>query len=538
MARRSKEQHRSVTVAAPQGSAGTRVLEFAGKYSLVLAVSLVLLATVRIAATYTVFNHTSDEPAHIACGMQWLDKGVYQWEAQHPPLSRVFMALGPYLSGIRSQNTPPSKFLAMSWEGANILYAGHHYDRTLSLARMGNLPFFWLACAVVYWWGFRYFSRAAAVAALALFTFLPPVLAHAGLATTDMALTACLGAAFLAGMNWLEKPSLGSGALFGVATGLMILSKFSALVFFPAAVALAMGWYLFTARPAWNVAPRLASFGLAVLVAVLLVWAGYRFSFDHVPAPELFAGIRQVIEHNAGGQPTYLLGSRSDNGFLLYFPVALAVKTPLAFLALLFTGLAMVKYERRLWIAIAFAAGVLLPAMYSNISIGVRHILPIYIAFSIVAAVGLVRMLELGATRKWIPAASGVLLVWLAASSVLSHPDYLPYFNELAGGEPEKILADSDLDWGQDLKRLSARLHEVGATSVAFESYIVGDWEGEHGFPPIKKTDQLHPIVGWNAVSMGVLKQTRMVLWAENIKPRERVGKSIFLWYFPPPPGR
>ena len=45
-----------------------------------------------------------------------------------------------------------------------------------------------------------------AVGALAvfLFSFLPPVLAHAGLATTDMALTAFLGAAFLSGLVWVE----------------------------------------------------------------------------------------------------------------------------------------------------------------------------------------------------------------------------------------------------------------------------------------------------------------------------------------------
>jgi 4-amino-4-deoxy-L-arabinose transferase-like glycosyltransferase len=85
-------------------------------------------------------------------------------------------------------------------EGAKILYTGDHYDRTLALARLGVLPFFWVACAMVYWWGRRYFSRAVAVVAVFLFTFLPPVLAHAGLATTDMALTAFMTAWFVTGL--------------------------------------------------------------------------------------------------------------------------------------------------------------------------------------------------------------------------------------------------------------------------------------------------------------------------------------------------
>jgi hypothetical protein len=38
---------------------------------------LILIASVRIVSTYTVFNHTSDEPNHIACGMEWLDRGTY-----------------------------------------------------------------------------------------------------------------------------------------------------------------------------------------------------------------------------------------------------------------------------------------------------------------------------------------------------------------------------------------------------------------------------------------------------------------------------
>ncbi len=163
--------------------------------------ALVLVASIRIIATYTVFSHTYDEPAHIACGMEWLDKGVYKWEPQHPPLARVATALGPYLLGTRCQNTPNVDLASMTHEGLAILYYGHHYDLTLALARLGILPFFWIACLVVYWWGRRYFSPSVAVVAVFLFSFLPPVLAHAGLATTDMALTAFLGAAFLSGSD-------------------------------------------------------------------------------------------------------------------------------------------------------------------------------------------------------------------------------------------------------------------------------------------------------------------------------------------------
>src|SRR5260370_12456479 len=67
---------------------------------------LTLIASARIAATYTVFNETVDEPAHIACGMEWLDKGVYRYEPQHPPLARVMTAIAPYLAGSRATGPP------------------------------------------------------------------------------------------------------------------------------------------------------------------------------------------------------------------------------------------------------------------------------------------------------------------------------------------------------------------------------------------------------------------------------------------------
>ncbi|MEI9972239.1 MAG: hypothetical protein WDO73_09405 [Ignavibacteriota bacterium] len=51
--------------------------------------------------------------------------------------------------------------------------------------------------------------------ALFFFSFLPPVLAHAGLATTDMALTAFLGAAFVSALRWSGSPTWKNALLFG-----------------------------------------------------------------------------------------------------------------------------------------------------------------------------------------------------------------------------------------------------------------------------------------------------------------------------------
>ena len=154
-------------------------------------------------------------------------------------------------------------------------------------------------------------------------------------------------------------------------------------------------------------------------------------------------------------------------------------------------------------------------------------------------------MFDQRASRSaWIGYAAFALVGWMALSGVWNHPDYLAYFNELAGSEPERILADSDLDWGQDVSRLSARLREVGANSVAFDPFIVAYLREFHGFPPIQPSDPVTPSEGWNAVSITNWKVARMglmdqypdvSLWPDQVKPRERVGRGMLLYYFVPP---
>jgi len=160
-----------------------------------------------------------------------------------------------------------------------------------------------------------------------------------------------------------------------------------------------------------------------------------------------------------------------------------------------------------------------------------------------VAGAGGLRLLELARTARWAGWTLGGLVVWLMATSALSHPDYLPYFNALAGDEPEKVVVDSDLDWGQDMKRLSNRLREAGATQVTFNPFISAYLEAVHGFPPIQPMNPVTPSSGWNAVSLTMLKLARLglynehpevKLWPEQIKPAQRIGKGVLLWYFPP----
>jgi len=510
--------------------------------------ALLAIASARIVTTYHVFNDTIDETPHIGVGMEWLDGGSYRSEPEHPPLARLMAAMGPYLLGARYTGLPTA-----AAEGRAVLKFEGEYDRNLAMARLGILPFFWLASTVVYLWARRSFGEPAAFFATLCFTTFPPALAHAGLATTDMAATGTMGAAFLALLAWAERPSRLRSFLCGMALAAAVLSKYSSLAFLPVATVAAVALYLLLERPgvAW-LREWLRARGLSILVVALVacffIWAGFRFSFDRVPAPELWKGIATVAEHNRNGHPSYLLGRYAEKGQWDYYPVVLAVKTPMALIALMIAGTVACWNRRRkshgaYLTPAAFSGGILLFAIvFSHINLGIRHVLPAFTGLSVIAGVGARQLWSWGRIGKVVLA---VLLFWMVLSSGLSHPDYLAYFNELARGRPERILVDSDLDWAQDTKRLAIRLKELGVHDLAIDAFNIDYMEtlqAQDEFPATRPLNPIQPDKGWNAASvtrltLWPLGQPRNKLtaapWTDRIPPTERVGHGFLLWYVP-----
>jgi len=328
-------------------------------------VVLIAIAVGRIALTYQVFTQTYDEPLHIACGMRWL-YGTFTSCLEHPPLARVAVALPLYLDGVR-----PSRLEARTDEGNAILHNRNTYMRTLTLARLGILPFFVIASVVVWLWTRSLFGELSALLAVLLFTSLPPVLAHSGLATTDMPLAALFLCALYVFTVWLRQSNLLRSLVFGFTLGLAALSKFSIFVFLPACVLTLLASLWLTERPALKtvtsaIRRRTKPLIVSLTLALAVIWAGYRFSATPVTAPDnrphrvvrllgidsllseksrlreltyalveapipaskLFEGIRIVWEHNAGGHEAYLLSENRRDGWWYFFIIALAVKTP------------------------------------------------------------------------------------------------------------------------------------------------------------------------------------------------------------------
>jgi 4-amino-4-deoxy-L-arabinose transferase-like glycosyltransferase len=513
-------------------------------------VLLVSAGVLRIVLTYRAVAQTVDETPNIACGMQWLDQGRYDLGPFHPPLARIAMAIGPYLYGLRSQGVPDR------WkEGNAILHSRGKYSVALTLARLGILPFFVLAAVCVWLWSARILGERGSLVAVFIFTNLPIVLAHAGVATTDMAVVFAL----YSFTRWMEQPDFRNSVLWGVAVAMALLAKFSAFLVVPLCT---LAILLVYRKKFGAPVVRFKMLAVAVLASFLVIWGAYRFSVRRMqepvdsglaaqssiwaaisriplPAAQLPDGLMLVRVLNHDGHPAFLRGEVRQTGWWYFFPLTLGIKTPLAVLILAILGLAVARGG-------ALAPGlcclaILAACLGSHLNTGLRYLLCLFPMLSIVAAQGAMYLWD----RTRLRPLAAVLMLWLTISSLRAHPDYIPYFNELAGAHPENILVDSDLDWGQDMKRLVWKLHELKVDHV----YLACLWSGDDskiGLPAWDGLEPYKPVTGWVAISYTMLKlhgrmlaqaagrQDSAYAWLDRYQPVARVGKSMLLYHIAP----
>jgi hypothetical protein len=555
-------------------------------YVLVIGL-LILVGCARIISTYSIFSQTWDEPSHIAAGMEWLDEGTFTFEPTHPPLARLMTALGPYLAGIRSIDTPGSWWS----EGNAILQYGGQYERNLALARLGILPFFILASIVVAKWSRELFGYAASILATTLFTTLPIILAHAGNATTDMACAATVTLSMYWFSSWVKKPNLRNSIIFGLTIGIAAITKFSTIFFLIGGI----GLFCIIALLAKIKSKKLIKemiikrkiYSLALisifLTGGLTIWAGYRFSIDKlghpenrpyepvdrivgnqgvlhniaytlvenilVPAPEFFTGLLSFLGKDSGGQLEYFLGDIRTTGWWYFYPVIFLLKTPIAFTILCLAGIIFIFShifnKRGNWdeisIPLISVGAIFTVGMIGNVDNGLRQLLSVFPLLAIIAGFGLYRLFTSVNKRRYLvwSFAAG-LFAWQFISSAGAHPDYLAYFNEIGRNYPEKIVVSSDLDWGQDLKRLSQTLKqdEIDHLYIRYNGSQEIDLNN-FGLPANKILQPYQKVSGWVAISifsrtLGTWKAPYdQFAWLKEYQPVRIVGKSIWLYYIP-----
>jgi len=405
-----------------------------------LGAALALVQAVLLVRTAWDKSDTADEPVYIgASALLWAHRD-FTYNEPAPVLPKWGYALALRLTDSWVPGTPAdwSKVIThMLWNRrierlrANLMAA-----RSVTILVTVAAGFF-------LWAAGRRFGPGTAALAHALWCFSPTVLANGSLATADGWVTAMLCAVLWAAVRLVERPTRARFAVCGLAWGLALGCKVTAL---GAAPVLAVVGYV-ALRRAGRAAPiKELVVGLAALggAAALVLWVLYGFRFGWVgpvpvPFPNWISGLLHQSQLAAAGHRAYLFGRVNQDGWWWFYLAALALKTTLGAQALALSRLLAWLRARPSRAALMVDAGLLaFPALLlavlslSRTQTGIRYLLPAF-PFAILWTAR-----ALPDLRRAFGRAGAVIAIVLAAAgaaeSLAVHPHHLMFFNAWAGG--------------------------------------------------------------------------------------------------------
>jgi len=487
--------------------------------AVVLSVFAVVFFTLEV-TSYTQKSATWDEPQHVMAGYLALARRDYRTDPEHPPFLRMWAAL-PLLAipGIKLNTSIIERTSPSDWVGLGqfvfchqSMYRDNDADRLLYAARFMIVALGVLLGMLVFCWVNEWLGFWPAIVTLAFYEIEPNIAAHSSLVTTDFAAACFIFATIYFVWRVCRQPSRANIAGLVAFFVLANISKFSALILGPIVlVLLAVGLL----RPrTLTLAKALGIVALLAVATWLAIWAVYGFRYapsrseawlfqlqnyplvqqriprmaslaawidTHHLLPNAYTQGFMLGQAKAQTRAAFLAGNYSTDGWWYYFPAAFLIKTPAALVILLVSGL--VVYATR-WqqLGLKNEVFVVLPivlylgsAMVARLNIGLRHILPIYPFVLLLAAAAVKELLDARQRGGWI--VLGLLAAFWLFEFGRAYPSNLAFFNQFVGGPRNgyKYLADSNLDWGQDLKPLKNWMARNNVTHINLAYFGTAD---------------------------------------------------------------
>jgi 4-amino-4-deoxy-L-arabinose transferase-like glycosyltransferase len=499
--------------------------------------------------------------------------------SEHPILWKL-IAAAPVLA-LRPELSVPVEWWqdAREWPFADRFMHQPHIPVT-RLLFVGRLPTMLASATLIYllwWFGSRLFGPAAGLISAGLAAFDPTVIAHGRLITTDIPVTLALLGAIVQLWCYVHAPSRRRLAGLIVLVAAALLVKYSAVVLF--LMIPCLYWLMRRRGPLPMTTRRLT--GLVIIGSVGIICVVYGADIARpgndprvrellgppttateagrpirqgletllnipVPGYRYVRGLRGVVSQAYQGDPAYLLGRTSPHGWRWYFPVAFAVKTPLAYLALFciaLVGVSRLLHHTRgrlpepllfVVVPLMIYTAVTFPARFN---VGIRHYLPAYPFWFLL--VGWLWTERLRLANRFVRGLMLALLTGVPLAVALVHPYELAYFSEAVGGSRQghKYLLDSNLDWGQDLLRLSAFQRQHPKVSLALDYFGTGD-PVSYGVravdPPTPGDVASGQFTGIVVISMSrLLRNAPAEHWLQAYRPGGRIGSSLVWYPFP-----
>ncbi|HUE84264.1 MAG TPA: glycosyltransferase family 39 protein [Pyrinomonadaceae bacterium] len=461
---------------------------------------------------------TVDESPHILAGHRHWQCGDFGINPEHPPLLKllataplIFRTLvePPWECGSRITSKPDSFLFGTKF----IIQNG--VDDIVIPARLSAALMSLLLAAIVFAATWQMFGWWEAVTALALLAFEPNLIANGSLVTTDTAISATAFAAVYALYRFRQKPNVLRFVPVGLAVGLMLAAKHSAVIFVPILFGLLIADAAIFRRNGNHLPKQIlrqtAAFAGFFLIGLILLWAFYGFRYHAIPgATENTISIENYIKENSrrpeiadslsaqivasvnqtrifpesyilgiadvvatGSRNTWIFDRNYPTGQWFYFPLAFAVKSSVALLLLLPLGLLFPFFnpEKRREVMFLLVPSLLFFAvsLTSGLNIGVRHILPVYPFFVVIAGGGAVWAGRKFHVFRYILIA---LLLFHAATAVRTAPNYMAFANDFWGGTNNtyRIFREANVDFGQNTKLVNEYLARENISDCWFAS--------------------------------------------------------------------
>ncbi|HYR92224.1 MAG TPA: glycosyltransferase family 39 protein [Terriglobia bacterium] len=499
------------------------------------AVCLVLIFCLQALLSLPKLSATCDELPHLSSGYSyWLTRD-FRINPEHPPLAKLIAAIPLLMIRPKLDTTDEYWWNAIEYPfGFDFLYR-NNADQLLFWGRVPMIALAALGAIVTFLWARDLFGPRAGLVALGLYAFSPNLLAHGTLVTTDVPLAVFSTLTLYLFSKQGDQPTLRKSFCAGLALGAAMASKFSGGLL-PLLIVVLSALRLWQSSDRKKQAPReIRNLVVMAIASLFVIEASYLFSASPLV---YFKNARLVNANHVANYRYYLFGELKEGGWWYYFLVAFAFKATLATLVLM-----MLAAARAISIPIrGFGEAVLLfgigfYVLVTSIGagdLGVRYLLPIFpLVFVWVG-----RIVPDYWTNRVGRAVVFILVAWQAWAGLSSFPNYIPYFNEMAGGARGgiEILDDSNVDWGQGLKQASEYVRKRGIKDVAIYSFSPFDNPAYYGLPQNGEWRGLlyrGPIPGVHIISAHHLTRLKALdpAW-RKYQPVDRIGESLWVYQF------
>ncbi len=496
-------------------------------------------------------SQTFDESVNLVSGYYFLKTGETYLNPEHPPLIPVFSSLPLFFLELNPPqidvDNPESELYNPKNSKYRYRIANRFiYENRLSheiILFLGRLPIIILSCLLgllIFVWSNRMGGIYAGLFSILLYALDPNFLAHGQLITMDVGLAFFYTLSTFLYIDYLNNRKFYKFLPLALSLSLALLTKFPGFLLVPV-------FFIIATMHGYKNLRTLLKYYFEILLvclfAIIIILLFYR---EHIGY--YLNSLQYAYNHSRFGDYNFLFGSFSPTGWFHYFIVAFFVKTPTATLIIILLSLYIfVKNRKEMWdyLFILIPSVIFLSAsLFSTVNIGHRYILPAYPFLFVFAGLLVREGIGMGKICRGLAILS---LFGLIYSNITIYPHYLSYFNVIGGGprKGHRILIDSNIDWGQDLKFLKKYMRDNNVNEIYFayfgsiDPYYYGI---KYRFIPssfnryVKDADEPYklklplPEKKILAVSVTYLYQSIAYHWLQFREPTAMAGYSIYIF--------